>query len=313
MGIKKNKIFFKKVKWPWANRKYKDTVFRLLFKNDKAALLELYNAINHSHYDNPDDLIINTLDNAIFMGMLNDLSFIIDTRLNIYEHQSTDCKNIPLRCLLYVSTLYQQLIDEDKIYGSKMLKIPEPHFVVFYNGTDKLPEEITYKLSDMYESDSSNPELELTVRIININQGMNNALMKSCKNLSGYSTFVAKVREYNDIYALPSAIRMAMDYCIDHDVLKDFFTKERKTIYMYSLFEYNQKGHMKVIREEGREEGREEAHEEDAINTIIFGYEDGLKDDAIRNRLKKSYKYDDKKIDELFAIVNAKNKEKLTK
>lgn len=234
------------------------------------------------------------------MGMRNDLSFIIDTRLNIYEHQSTDCKNIPLRCLLYVSTLYQQLIDEDKIYGSKMLKIPEPHFVVFYNGTDKLPEKIIYKLSDMYESASNNPELELTVRIININQGMNNALMKSCKNLSGYSTFVAKVREYNDIYALPSAIRMAMDYCIGQDILKDFFTKERKIIYMYSLFEYNQKGHMKVIREEGRNEAREES----AINTILFGYEDGLSDEAIRKRLKTAYKYTDQTINDLFAKVD---------
>ena len=106
---------------------------------------------------------------------------------------------------------------------------------------------------------------------------------------------------------------MAMDYCIDHDILKDFFTKERKTIYMYSLFEYNQKGHMKVIREEGREEGRNEAREESAINTILFGYEDGLPEETIRNRLKQTYKYSDEKIDELFAIANAKNKEKLTK
>ncbi|WP_022776103.1 hypothetical protein [Butyrivibrio sp. AE2015] len=117
-------------------------------------------------------------------------------------------------------------------------------------------------------------------------------------------TFVAKVREYNDTYSLPSAIRMAMDYCIEHDILKDFFTKERKAIYMYSLFEYNQKGHMKVIREEGREEGLEEA----AINTIIFGYEDGLSNEAIRDRLKKAYKYSDEKIDKLFAIADSKIK-----
>ena len=257
MGIKKNKYFFRKFKWPWTNRKFKDTVFRLLFGNDKVALLELYNAINHSHYDNPDDLIINTLDNAIFMGMRNDLSFIIDTNLNIYEHQSTDCKNIPLRCLFYVSNLYQQLIDENHIYGNKMLKIPEPHFVVFYNGSDKLPEEITYKLSDMYENCSENTELELTVKIININLGMNDSLMQHCKNLCGYSTFVAKVREYNISHPLHIAVRMAIDFCIDHDILKDFFIKERKAVYMYSLFEYNKKGHMRVVREEALEEGRD--------------------------------------------------------
>ena len=105
---KNKKTRFKRIKWPWANRKYKDTVFRYAFKNDKKALLELYNAINHSHYDNPDDLIINTIDNAIYIGMHNDLSFILDTHLNIYEHQSTKGTNIPLRCLFYVSTLYSQ-------------------------------------------------------------------------------------------------------------------------------------------------------------------------------------------------------------
>ena len=88
MGNRIDKFIFTKLRWPWTNRKYKDTVFRLLFKKDRKALLDLYNAINHSHYENPDDLIINTLDNAIFMGMHNDLSFIIDTHLNIYEHQS---------------------------------------------------------------------------------------------------------------------------------------------------------------------------------------------------------------------------------
>ena len=320
MGIKKNKRYFKGLRWPRVNRKHKDTVFRLLFGNDKAALLELYNAINHSHYTNPNDLIINTSDSAIFMGMRNDLSFIIDTRLNIYEHQSTDCKNIPLRCLFYVGNLYQQLVDEDKIYGNKLLKIPEPHFVVFYNGTDKLPEEVTYKLSDMYENASDNPELELTVRIININQGMNSALMKSCPNLSGYSTFVAKIREYNELYSLPVAVRMAVDFCIDHDILKDFFIKERKAVYMFSLFEYNQRKHMKYLekeareigleegREEGRKEGRKEGLKEAALNTIRFGREDNLTNAQIRSLLKKAYDYDDNVIDELFFQIDGDDK-----
>ncbi|MBO6240328.1 MAG: hypothetical protein J6O61_05740 [Butyrivibrio sp.] len=276
MGIKKNKYFFRRLHWPIVNRKHKDTVFRLLFGSDKAALLELYNAINNSHYDDPNDLIINTLDSAIFMGMRNDLSFIIDTRLNIYEHQSTDCKNIPLRCLFYVGNLYQQLVDDTKIYGSKLLKIPEPHFVVFYNGTDSLPEEVTYKLSDMYENRSDNPELELTVKIININQGMNDNLMKSCKNLSGYSTFVAKIREYNEFYPLPIAVRMAVDYCIDRDILKDFFVKERKAVYMYSLFEYNQRKHMKYLEKEAREIGLEEGLEEGRKKGLEEGRKKGL-------------------------------------
>ena len=285
MGIRKNKYFFRKIKWPWANRKYKDRVFRLLFKNDKKALLELYNAINHSDYKDPDELIINTLDNAIFMGMHNDLSFIIGTHLSIYEHQSTKCINMPLRCLLYVGRLYQQLIDEDEMYGKKLIKIPEPHFVVFYNGTDKLPEEITYKLSDMYESCSEDPELELKVRVLNINQGMNDSLMRSCDTLCGYSIFVAKVREFSQKHALPVAINMAIDHCIEHDILKDFFMRERKAVFMYSLYEYNQDGHMKVVRQEGIEAGIEKGRTD--VNSLYsWLYEQGRASDvekAVKN------------------------------
>ena len=255
---KKRKTVFKKLRWPWANRKYKDTVFRLLFGNDKSALLDLYNALNSSHYGNPDDLIINTLDNAIFMGMHNDLSFIIDTHLNIYEHQSTDCPNMPLRCLFYVSSLYSQIVDEDRIYGTKVITIPEPHFVVFYNGTDTLPERMTYRLSDMYEKHSKETDLELTVSVININQGMNSSLMQSCRKLNEYSIYVSKVREYSRSQPLNKAVASAINYCIEHDILRDFLIRERKAVTMYSLYEYNKAGHMKVIREEGREEGREE-------------------------------------------------------
>ncbi len=206
MRKKRNHLTFRRIRWPWVNRKYKDTVFRLLFNSDRKALLELYNALNNSNYDNPDDLIVNTLDNAIFMGMHNDLSFIIDTHLNIYEHQSTDCPNIPLRCLLYVGKLYSQLIDEEKIYGSAVIKIPEPHFVVFYNGTDPLPEKMTYKLSDMYEDCSDDSALELTVNVLNINSGMNESLMKSCKILHDYSLYVSLVRQYARRCLLPKLL-----------------------------------------------------------------------------------------------------------
>ena len=284
MERKKNSYSFKRIRWPWANRKYKDTVFRLLFNSDKKALLELYNALNDSHYDDPEDLIINTLDNAIFMGMHNDLSFIIDTHLNIYEHQSTDCPNIPLRCLFYVSNLYSQLIDEDRIYGSSVIKIPEPHFVVFYNGTDPLPERTTYRLSDMYEDCSDDPSLELAVTVLNINQGMNDSLMKSCRILHEYSLYVSLVRQYSERMPLTKAVTSAIDYCIAHDILRDFLLKERKAVAMYSLYEYNQAGHMKVVRDEGVQQGIAIGEERGiAIGEergIAIGEERGLKNAA---------------------------------
>ena len=99
---------------PRANRKYKDTVFRMLF-SDKENLLSLYNAINRSVYENPEDLEIVTLENAICMGMKNDLAFIIDTNLFLYEHQSTYNPNMPLRDLLYISAEYQTIVDHKSL------------------------------------------------------------------------------------------------------------------------------------------------------------------------------------------------------
>ncbi len=248
--------FFRKIRLPWINRNYKDSTFKLFF-NDKSALLELYNAINKTNYDDPDDLIINTLDNAIFLGMVNDLSFIIDTTLNIYEHQSTNCPNMPLRTLFYASKLLAQIVDEKKLYSSKIKKIPEPHFIVFYNGLEELPETSIYKLSDMYDNVSEEHDLELIVHIVNINLGMNLSLMESCEKLRGYSIYVSKVREFSTKMNNAEAVAHAIDYCIKHNILRDFFQKERKAITMVSLYEYDQAGHMELIREEALEQGIE--------------------------------------------------------
>ena len=68
-----------------ANRKYKDMVFRMLF-SDKHRLLKLYNAVSGRHYVNPDELQIVTLENAVYMGMKNDMAFLLDTGIYLYEH-----------------------------------------------------------------------------------------------------------------------------------------------------------------------------------------------------------------------------------
>ena len=103
------------------NRKYKDTVFRMLF-SDRKNLLSLYNAINGTDYQDPEELEINTLQNAIYMSMHNDISFLIDSRLSLYEHQSTYSPNLPLRFLFYVSDLYSDLTKDANLYGTKRVK-----------------------------------------------------------------------------------------------------------------------------------------------------------------------------------------------
>ena len=107
------------VNMPATNRNYKDTIFRMLF-SDRKNLLSLYNAVNQSNYNNPDDLEIVTLENAIYMGMKNDLAFIMDTNLYLYEHQSTYNPNMPLRDLFYICSEYQKLVDKKSLYSSTL-------------------------------------------------------------------------------------------------------------------------------------------------------------------------------------------------
>lgn len=121
------------------NRLYKTRMFEMIF-SDRQELLSLYNAVNQTNYSNPDELEINTLENAIYLSMHNDLSFVIDSRLSLYEHQSTWNPNIPLRCLMYISDLYSGMTKDENLYGSKTVKLPAPRFLVFYNGVEKRPE-----------------------------------------------------------------------------------------------------------------------------------------------------------------------------
>ena len=133
-----------------AQHNYKDTIFNMLFK-DKENLLSLYNALNRTDYTDVDGLEITTLENAVYMNYKNDVSFVFDYELTIYEHQSTMNPNMPLRDLFYVTSILQKRIDTERLYGSKLITIPTPRFVVFYNGTAHQVERQTIRLSDAYE------------------------------------------------------------------------------------------------------------------------------------------------------------------
>ena len=174
-----------------ANRKYKDTVFRMLF-SDKVNLLSLYNAINDSNYKDPNQLEIVTLENAVYMGMKNALSFLIDTSILLYEHQSTYNPNMPLRDLFYISSEYQKLVDKKTLYSSQLQKIPAPSFIVFYNGLEREEDSWVNYLSEAFETLPDEPNLELKVITLNINEGHNPKLMEQCQTLREYAQYVAK-------------------------------------------------------------------------------------------------------------------------
>lgn len=209
-----------------ANRKYKDTVFRRLF-SERDNLLSLYNAVNGTTYTDPDELEIVTLESAIYMGMKNDLAFIIDTNLFLYEHQSTYNPNMPLRDLLYISAEYQKLIDDRSLYSSVLQRIPAPNFIVFYNGTEKKEDSWVNYLSEAYETRCEEPSLELKVITFNINEGHNKKLMEQCHILREYAQYVAKVRKYRRSMKLDTAVKKAVDECIREGILEEFLRKHR--------------------------------------------------------------------------------------
>lgn len=252
--IKKNhrkKIRKKKKTTLPVYRTYKDRVFRLLFK-DKKRLLELYNALNGTDYTDETTLTVTTLDNAIYLKMKNDVSFIIDYNMCLYEHQSSYCPNMPLRGFLYFADLYKKFIGDINLGVSKRIKIPTPHYVVFYNGLERQEEEFIQYLSDSFEDDSEGC-IELTVRIININYGHNMQLLDKCPSLSGYARFVAMVRQNMETMSLPDAAEKAVDQCISENILRDFFMEQKNEVVAMSIYEYNEEYVMQVTYEDGKE------------------------------------------------------------
>ena len=140
------------------NQKHKDNVFRILYRDDKKRQMELYNAVSGKNYTDAEELQVVTLKHAIYMGMKNDLAFIVFDDLHLYEHQSTVNPNMPLRFLHYISKEYEGLVESKRLYGSTPVKLHAPHFVVFYNGTNKYPERMILKLSDLYKICETNAD-----------------------------------------------------------------------------------------------------------------------------------------------------------
>ena len=231
------------------NPKYKDTFFRMLFR-DKEELMKLYNAVNDSAYTDADQFQIVTLENAVYMNMKNDLAFLVDFQLHLYEHQSTKNPNMPLRNLFYVAKQYQSLVREESIYSRRLVKLPTPRFVVFYNGTEKQPEQQKLRLSDAYDRKAGEPELELVVTMFNINPGYNEKLKEQCGTLKEYMQYVERVRGYAGIpgMSLDEAVNRAVDECIREGILGEFLLRNKAEAVSMCIFEYDEEKEMEKYK-----------------------------------------------------------------
>lgn len=243
------------------NTKYKDRLFRLIF-HEKKELLELYNAVNESNYTNPDELEITTIEDVVYMGMKNDLSFIIGDEMNLYEHQSSVCPNLPLRGLFYFSSVYKSYIEpvKRKLYSTSQLEIPFPQYIVFYNGTEERPEREELKLSNLFieNGKGKQPSLECTALVLNVNYGHNKDLMERCKTLKEYAQFIAEIRR-NLSFGMKAqeAVEEAVEKCIQNDILAGILRKNRGEIVDSILTEWDEDEYRDYLKEEGIKIGEE--------------------------------------------------------
>ena len=249
------------------NRLYKARLFVMIFE-DKKKLLELYNAVSGKHYEDPELLEINTLENAIYMSMRNDLSFLIDARLSLYEHQSTYSPNLALRFLFYLSDILSGMTANANLYGTKKVQIPAPRFVVFYNGEEEQPDRQILKLSELYAVKEEVPKLEMEILMLNVNQGHNPELMEACHTLWEYAEYTGRVRKYAKDQPIAEAVERAITECIREGVLKEFLEKNRREAKNVSIYEYDQEKHIRQEREEAWEAG-ERKGEENKIMELI--------------------------------------------
>ena len=254
------------------NRKYKDHLFRFIF-SDKQRALSLYNAVNGTDYTDTESLTFTTLNDAIYMGMKNDLAFLLGLELNLYEHQSSVNPNMPLRGLLYFSRTYDTLVRTNKLnlFGNKLQKIPTPKYIVFYNGKDEMPEQHTLRLSDAFQT--SGGCMELMATVYNINAGRNAALMARCLPLRDYALFVAAVRErIPETNSVEEAIRQAIDICIQKNIMANILIASKAEVTDMLLTEYDEAAVMEMLRKEAREEGREEGLKQGLERGTITAY-----------------------------------------
>ena len=276
------------------NQKYKDRLFNFIFGSDENRewTLSLYNAVNGSDYDDPSLIEYNTLKDVLFLGMKNDTSFLISDIMSVYEHQSTFNPNMPLRMLQYVGDLYAGYIEKNKYnkYGRKLINLPTPKLVTFYNGTSDREDETILKLTDSFsESSRDKSDIEVKVRMINVNYGKNKEIMDRCQPLREYSWLINEIKLYQKLeYAISAAAEKAIISMPNEFEIKRFLMIHKQEVQGMLDTEYNEAEAMELFKEEGRNEGRAEGRDKHIIDLVCKKLRKGKDIAAIAEDLEES-------------------------
>ncbi|MBO4506425.1 MAG: hypothetical protein J5728_08380 [Lachnospiraceae bacterium] len=245
------------------NRKYKDRLFRMLFgtEENKDNILSLYNALHGTDYNDADAIELRTIEDAIYIGMKNDVSFLIGNELSLWEQQSTYNPNMPLRGFIYYGKLYDAYVSELKtsMYGTVLLQLPVPNYVVLFNGSTDCPAVEKMRLSDAFMGGSDSGEYEWTATVYNLNGDKNRRLLEACKPLADYSEVVrrinSRIRKGMTKEEVIEAVDEAVRSCIEDGILSEFLTRHRAEVIDVCITEFDEKKYVDSIREEGRAEG----------------------------------------------------------
>ena len=243
---------------PKKNRKIMDSVFKDLFGEDrdcKKNFISLYNALSGSDYKVEETKMERKeIPQSVVSTLDNDVSWELNDRLIVLiEHQSTLNRNMPFRCLEYVTRLYETIIESRSRYGSKLLKLPTPDFYVVYAGDRNAPQKKILKLSDSFYL-SENPKLELTVTVLNCSNPENLPMQKDCDIIKQYRQFVQIVRQKYDPLNPVDSIREAINSAKRKGILTDYLTRKEPEVTNMLCAEYDYDTDIAVKQEEAAEE-----------------------------------------------------------
>ena len=264
------------------NKTYKDRLFCFLFgsEENKAWTLSLYNAVNGSHYTDPNSIEITTIKSVMYLGIHNDVSFMISGEMNLYEQQSSYNPNMPVRMLQYAGNLYEKYIANTEIskYSSTLMPLPAPRLIVFYNGVTEQPSEKILRLSDSFPAGAKS-DIEVTVRMLNINAGRNQDILDACKPLAEYAWLVAEIRKSNpkaNTEELSIAIDRAIATMPDDFVIRPFLRAHQAEVKGMLLTEYNEAEEMERLKRTYQREGQREGLREGRIEVLCDLVRKGL-------------------------------------
>ncbi|SFG46184.1 hypothetical protein [Oribacterium sp. WCC10] len=277
------------------NLRHKDRLFCLLFGSEqyRENILELYNALNDTAYKDVADIELYTISDVIYIKMKNDVAFIFDSYLSLWEQQSSHNPNMPVRGLMYFGNMYNKYIksNELNIYGTQLIKLPTPRYIVFYNGTeDRAPVE-KLRLSDAFTVPDKTGDFEWTATVYNLNKGKNDVLLEKCKPLREYMILINRIRlNLQGAKNLENAVDSAVTSCIEDGILREFLLAHRAEVLNMVITEFDEKSFVKGIREEGRLQGLAEGRSQGLAEGRSQGLTEGQaieQHDIIAKMLRK--------------------------